>query len=73
MPHIIVKLYPGRTEDLKKTLAKEITKTLIKVLNSKDSAISVGIEDVEPTEWAEKVHQPDIVLKINTIYKRSSN
>jgi 4-oxalocrotonate tautomerase len=72
MPHVIVKLYPGRTEEMKKTLADEITKTLIKVLNSKETAISVGIEDVAQSEWDDKVYQPDVVSKMSTIYKQSS-
>jgi 4-oxalocrotonate tautomerase len=71
MPHVIVKLYPGRTEELKKILADEITKTVMRVLNSRENAISVGIEDVAPADWPEKVHQFDIVSKAETIYKHS--
>lgn len=73
MPHVIVKLHPGRSEELKKELADELTKTLIKVLNSREAVISVGIEDVEPAQWGEKVHQPDIVAKAGTIYKHTTN
>lgn len=71
MPHVIVKLYPGRTEELKKILADEITKTVMRVLNSRENAISVGIEDVAPADWPEKVYQFDIVSKAETIYKHS--
>jgi 4-oxalocrotonate tautomerase len=72
MPHIIVKLYPGRTEEQKKELADELTKTVMKVLNSKETSISVGIEDVSPADWTEKVQKPDIDAKPNTIYKHSA-
>jgi 4-oxalocrotonate tautomerase len=72
MPHLIVKLYPGRTEETKKTLAEEITKTIVRVLNSKESTISVGIEDVAPEDWDNKVYQPDVISKMNTIYKQTS-
>ena len=72
MPHIIVKLYPGRTEEQKKELAEEFTKTVMKVLNSKETSISVGIEDVSPADWTEKVQKPDIDAKPNTIYKHSA-
>ena len=71
MPHIIVKLYPGRTEEQKKELADELTKTVMKVLNSKETSISVGIEDIDPADWTEKVQTPDIAAKLNTIYKHS--
>ena len=72
MPHIIVKLYPGRTEEQKKELADELTKTVMKVLNSKETSISVGIEDVSPAVWTEKVQKPDIDAKPNTIFKHSA-
>jgi len=35
-----------------------------------EDAISVGIEDVEPKDWAEKVYKPDIISKPATIYKK---
>jgi 4-oxalocrotonate tautomerase len=69
MPHVIVKLYPGRSETLKAKLAEEITKTLISTLNSSDDAISVGIEDVSPERWTETVYEPEIIGKSETIYK----
>lgn len=73
MPHIIVKLYPGRTEEQKSELAKELTQALVKTLGSKETSISVGIEDVEQAEWADKVQKPDISAKPKTIYKHSAN
>jgi phenylpyruvate tautomerase PptA (4-oxalocrotonate tautomerase family) len=32
--------------------------------------LSVGIEDVRPTDWIERVYEPDILRKQNTIYKQ---
>jgi 4-oxalocrotonate tautomerase len=32
--------------------------------------VSIGIEDVEPRDWAAKVYKPDILRKSNTIYKK---
>jgi 4-oxalocrotonate tautomerase len=70
MPHVIVKLYPGRSEDQKRELAQAITKTLVSALGSKQDAISIGIEDVAPAEWADRVHGPDVLAKSDTIYKQ---
>ena len=73
MPHIIVKLYPGRSREQKQELADEMTKTLMSVLGSKTEAISVCIEEVSPDNWAELVTHPDIESKPDTIYKRSGS
>lgn len=70
MPHVIVKMYSGRSTSDKKRLADEITKVVKNVLNYGDEAISVGIEDVEPADWAEKVYRPDIIAKSENIYKK---
>lgn len=32
--------------------------------------VSVGIEEVEPQGWTEKVYKPDILGKPKTIYKK---
>lgn len=69
MPHVIVKMYPGRTREQKEKLAKELEHTLITVLGSKPSSISIGIEDVSPDDWDEKVRKPDVLGKPDTIFK----
>jgi 4-oxalocrotonate tautomerase len=71
MPHVTVKLYSGRTDQQKAKLADEITKAVMVALNSAEDSISVGIEDVEPADWADKVHKPDILGKQDTIFKRA--
>ena len=55
MPHVIVKMYAGRSEKEKARLAEEMTKAVSSVLKYGDDAISVSIEDVEPKDWADKV------------------
>ena len=61
MPHVIVKLWPGKSEEQKTRLAEEIVKDVTKVLNYGEESVSVAIEEVEPQDWAEKVYQPDII------------
>ena len=70
MPHVIVKLYSGRSEQQKTKLAEEVTKAVMAALNCGEQSVSVGIEDVESKDWAEKVYKPDILAKLETIYKK---
>ena len=70
MPHVIVKLYAGRSEQLKAQLAEALTKAVMSALKSSADLISVGIEDVEPKDWATKVYKTDILDKPETIYKK---
>ena len=61
MPHVIVKLYQGRSEEQKARLAAQIVKDVVNVLDSADESVSVAIEDVKPIDWAEKVYRADIL------------
>jgi len=70
MPHVIVKLYAGRSEPQKARLAEEITRTVIDTLGFGEDAVSVSIEDVDPMDWPEQVYKPDILDKPAQLYKK---
>jgi 4-oxalocrotonate tautomerase len=70
MPHVIVKMHSGRSEQQKARLAQEITKAVMSALGSAETSVSVGIEDVEPAKWTEQVYRPDILGKVATIFKK---
>jgi len=70
MPHIIVKLHPGRSEQQKKRLTKEIVEVVVAIAECKEEVVSVAFEEVEPSDWAEKVYKPDILGKQETLYKK---
>jgi 4-oxalocrotonate tautomerase len=70
MPHVIVKLYSGKSDQQKIALAEAVTKAVTSTLKYGEESVSVGIEDVEAKEWADKVYRTDILGKPETIYKR---
>jgi 4-oxalocrotonate tautomerase len=70
MPHVIVKLLSGRSNQQKIALAEAMTRAVMQTLGSGEEAVSVGIEDVEPNDWTEQVYKPDILAKPATIYKK---
>ena len=69
MPHVIVKLYAGKSEQQKKRLAEAVTKAVTSALNYGEESVSVAIEDVNPERWVEEVYKPDILGKRGRIYK----
>lgn len=70
MPHVNIKLWPGRSEKQKAQLAEEVTKAVMKAIGASDDSISVAIEDVASSQWMEKVYNPEIRDKPNAIYKK---
>ncbi len=70
MPHISIKLYPGRSEQQKVRLAEQIVKDVISLLESSEDSISVAIEEINPEDWVEKVYQPEILDNPEKLYKK---
>ncbi len=69
MPHVIVKLYPGRSDSQKKKLAEEIAKNVAEIAVCDGKSVSVAFEEIEKEDWAERVYRPDIIEKKDTLYK----
>jgi 4-oxalocrotonate tautomerase len=70
VPHVIVKLWPGKSEKQKARLAEEITKDVMDVLGYREESVSVAFEEISSKDWAEKVYKPDIVNTSAKLYKK---
>ena len=68
MPHIIVKLYPGRSEELKKKLADKIAKDIVEIAQCDEKVVSVAFEEIDENDWPERVYKPDIMQKKENLY-----
>lgn len=72
MPHVIVKLWPGKSEQQKQRLADAITKGVTSILGNGNGSVSVGFEEVKAEDWRDQVYRPDIIEKADTLYKKPS-
>ena len=70
MPHVIVKLWPGKSEHQKARLADKIAKDVMDVLNYGEESVSVGFEEIKSQDWKDKVYKPDIQEKWEKLYKK---
>lgn len=70
MPHIIIKMYSGRSDDQKIKLAEEVAKAVMNVTGNGEQSISVAVEDIRPEDWTEKVYKPDILGHWEELYKK---
>ena len=70
MPHVIVKMYAGRSEEQKARLTEQIVKDVTSVLKCEEQWVSVAIEDVEPEDWPEQVYKPEILPNWDKLYKK---
>ena len=70
MPHVIVKLWPGKSEQQKTGLAEAITKDVMNIFDYGEESVSVAMEEIKPEEWAEKVYKPDILENSKKLYTK---
>ena len=69
MPHVIVKMWPGKSEKQKARLAEAITRDVMDVLDYGEESVSVAIEEIKARDWAEQVYRSDIKKNWDKLYK----
>ncbi|MEC3860472.1 tautomerase family protein [Mesobacterium sp. TK19101] len=70
MPHVIVKIWPGKSEEQKQALAAAINQNLTEMLGYRDASVSIAIEEIDSADWREKVYLPDIENRPEQLYKK---
>lgn len=55
MPHIAIKMYPGRSEEVKKEIAVKTRDFLAQEMGMEEKFFSVSVEDIEKDQWQEEV------------------
>jgi 4-oxalocrotonate tautomerase len=70
MPHIIIKMYPGRTDEQKRKLAEAITKSVVDIANTKEEHVSIDIREIAREDWAETVYKNEILPRYDRLHKK---
>ena len=70
MPHVIIKAWPGKTEQQKQTLADRIAQDVMDVFGYGEESVSVALEEINPRDLAAQVYQPDIKQGRGKLYKK---
>ena len=70
MPHILVKLWPGKSRQQKQALADKITEAVMATLHYGEESVSVGFEEVPADESMARVYEPDIQARPESLHKK---
>ena len=70
MPHVIIKLWPGRTAEQKQKLTEKIIEAMGEELGAGEEWISVAFEEIPSDRWVEDVYKPEIVGKSHLLTKK---
>ena len=69
MPHVLVEMWPGKSEKQNARLADAITRDVMEILNYGEESVSVAIQEVAARDWAGQVYKPDIQENRDKLYK----
>jgi phenylpyruvate tautomerase PptA (4-oxalocrotonate tautomerase family) len=50
MPHVIVKLFSGRSERQRIRLVQEIVKEVVEIAKCQEGSVSVAVEEIKPED-----------------------
>jgi len=70
MPHVIVILWPGKSEQQKQRPADAIAKNVMHILHYGEESVSVAMEEIKADDWADKVYKSDILNQSEQLYKK---
>jgi 4-oxalocrotonate tautomerase len=70
MPHVVVKLWPGKSDQQKTRLADAITKDVMDILHYGEEWVSVAMEEIKSQDWVETVYTLDIKANWDKLYKK---
>lgn len=70
MPHIEIKCYPGRTEEVKALCAKRTAEVIAETMGCDLSAVSVAIVEIPKEDWKEKVWDVSIAPEMEALYQK---
>lgn len=70
MPHVVVKHWPGPTEEQKAELTARLVQAVRDVFGSSEASLSVALEEVAPAAWTEAVWRAEIEPKLDSLYKK---
>jgi len=70
MPHVVVKMKAGRTEEMKRRLAEQLTQAVVSALGCEERVVSVDVIDVAPERWSADVYETEISPRLDRLYKK---
>lgn len=69
MPHVVIKCYPGRSEEQKLKCAEEVTKAITETMSCDASSVSIDIKEVAKEDWKSSVWDKEIT-PVENLYKK---
>lgn len=70
MPHVNIKTFPASlTTEQRTELADAVTTAIMKAFGCPDRVVSIAVETVAAEDWTDRVYQPEVLDRPDTLIK----
>ncbi|MCQ2535036.1 MAG: tautomerase family protein [Clostridia bacterium] len=70
MPHVTIKMWTGRSDEIKTRLSEKVAQTIADDLGCKLSDVTVAVDDVNKEDWVDQVVSKEIENNPNIYFKK---
>ncbi len=70
MPHVIIKCYKGRSEEVLQGCADKVAMEVANTLGCDMSSVSVSVKEYDKEDWKPEVWDRDIAPEMDSLYKK---
>lgn len=70
MPHVNIKMFPGRTDAQKDALVEKVSRAVMESVNVEEKSVSISIEEIKKEDWDKLVVGPDIKGRPDILVKK---
>lgn len=70
MPHVTIKCYKGRSEEVKQECAQKVAQDISEIMGCPITAVSVAIKEYDQEEWKPQVWDKEIAPEMDELYRK---
>ena len=70
MPHVEIKCFPGRTEEVKTKCAEAVANAISETMGCNVSSVSIAIKEINKEDWKASVWDAQITPEMDSLYKK---
>lgn len=70
MPHVVIKCYKGRTEEVKQKCVDKVAQDVAELMGCDLSSVSVSVKEYDKEDWKPQVWDKEIAPEMDSLYKK---
>ena len=70
MPHVTIKCFKGRTEEVKQACVDKVAQDVAELMGCPITSVSVAVKEYDQEDWKPEVWDTEIAPEMDALYKK---